>query len=436
MAESGAEQVGFGRRMKTPWSQPTRIAFRFCFVYFSLYILAGSMLGGLFLLPTAQIPVLGPIGPMGAINAWTAEVVFGVEAPFERGNSGDTLFHWVQTFWTFAAALISTAVWSVLDRRRTDYAALHKWFRLTIRFALASQMFFFGFAKVIPTQFVPPALITLVQPVGNLTLSGLLWIFVGASTPYQMFTGWAEVLAAVLLLTPRTTPLGALVCVADMVQVLVLNASYDFGLKQISFHYIVMALFLLAPDLRRLANVLLLDKPAEASAQPPLFRTAGANRLALAAQLVFGVYLAGIFIWLQARQWDAPDGPAHPRSALYGIWDIQTLEVDGEARPRELNDYDRRWRRAIFDFPDRMAFQRTDDSLVRYGTSIDPARGVVVMAKGRTATSTFTYERPAEDRLVMAGNMDGHAIRMELQLVGFDTFPLLNSRFRWVRPPE
>jgi len=31
---------------------------------------------------------------------------------------------------------------------------------------------------------------------------------------------------------------------------------------------------------------------------------------------------------------------------------------------------------------------------------------------------------------------NGHAIRMRLSLVGLDTFPLLNSGFRWVRPSD
>jgi hypothetical protein len=251
-----------------------------------------------------------------------------------------------------------------------------------------------------------------------------------------MFTGWAEVAAAVLLVIPKTTPLGALICMADMIQVFTLNAFYDFGLKQISFHYVAMSVFLLAPDLRRLANVLVLDKPAPASSQLPLFATARANRIALVVQIAFGIYLASVFTWLQAKQWDAPDGPAHARSALYGIWDIRTLEVDGQVRPTELNDYDRRWTRAIFDFPDRMMFQRTDESLARYGTAIDTDRRLLVLTKGRTGAYTFAYERPAEDRLILRGIMDDHTIQMEMQLVGLDTFPLLNSTFRWVRPPD
>jgi ureidoglycolate hydrolase len=85
-----------------------------------------------------------------------------------------------------------------------------------------------------------------------------------------------------------------------------------------------------------------------------------------------------------------------------------------------------------------MAFQRTDDSFARYGATIDGARRVLMLTKGnsRTWSASFTFERAAEDRLTLDGMMDGHAIRMRLSLVGRDAHPLLNSRFRWVRPPD
>ena len=420
-----------------PWKPATRVAFRVTFVYLALWSIANQVLGGMVLTPFGQLPSFGRVWPMSAITGWVAAHVFGVDAPFIAGNSGDTLFYWVQTAWLLAVSVGATIAWSALDTR-TDYDRLHRWFRLFIRWGLAAQMFFFGFAKVIPTQFVPPALTTIVQPIGNMTLSNLLWIFIGASTPYQMATGWAELLGAILLVFPMTTPLGAAITLFDMLQVNLLNMAYDFGLKQISFHYILMSLFLLAPDLRRIANVLVLNRAAGASTQVPIFRSAAAERRALTVQVVIGIYLAVMFAWLQVRQWDAPDGPAHPRSPLYGIWNIEQLTIDGEARPVALNDYDRRWRRAIFDFPDRMAFQRTDDTMARYDTQFDLERRSIVLRKvnSRNWISAFSYQRPADDRMILDGSMDGHEIHMELALVGRDTWPLLNSRFRWVRPPD
>src|SRR5262245_64793268 len=103
-------------------------------------------------------------------------------------------------------------------------------------------MFYFGMAKVIPSQFPPPSLATLVEPVGMLSASELLWTFIGVSTRYQMFTGWAEVAAGILLIIPVTTTIGAAVAFADMVQVFALNMAYDVGLKQIAFHLMLMSL--------------------------------------------------------------------------------------------------------------------------------------------------------------------------------------------------
>ena len=131
-------------------------------------------------------------------------------------------------------------------------------------------------------------------------------------------------------------------------------------------------------------------------------------------------------------------GDKRPKSALYGIWNIGQLSVDGEARPPELNDYDRRWRRVIFDAPGTIVFQRTDDSLASYGASIDTVRATIALTKGdsRNWRTAFTYERPAEDRLTIAGDMDGHRIEAHLRRVGLEAFPLLNSSFRWIRPHE
>src|SRR5688572_29147168 len=134
-----------------------------------------------------------------------------------------------------------------------------------------------------------------------------------------------------------------------MLQVFVLNMTYDFGLKQISFHLMLLSLYLLWPELRRLRDVVLLDRPVGPSKQPPLFRTLETNRLAVAAQVVFGVYLLAMFTSLSLRYYNGDGGAGAPKSPYYGIWNIEEMSIDGTARPAVLNDYDRRWRRVIFD---------------------------------------------------------------------------------------
>jgi len=421
------------------WSARLRTAFRFSFLYLGLFCLVTQISGSLFLIPTGSFRGFGPLWPMRPITVWIAEHFFGVTEPLVYGRySGETLFFWIQTLWLGILAVIATAIWSALDRRRENYATLHKWFRLFIRFALAASMFEYGMTKVIPTQFPRPPLNTLVTPVGNLSLSALLWTTIGSSPVYEIFTGCAELLGGILLIIPRTTTLGALICLADMTQVFVLNMTYDIGVKQISFHLILLSLFLLAPEFPRLVNFFVLNRPAAPSAQPQLFSSARANRVALAAQMVFGLYLVGTYAYINWTYWYAA-GDGRPRSPLYGIWNVNQLSIDGQAAgPPILNDYDRRWRRVIFDLPDAVAFQRVDDSFARYGASIDVYKETVALTKGNSKKwkANFTFQRPAGDQLVLDGDMDGHKIHAELQLADFDTFRLLNSRFRWVRPDE
>jgi hypothetical protein len=414
------------------------VLLRFCLTYFGLYALATQIAGGVFLLPGLSVPALGHVAPMRDVTIWLAQHVFGVRSPLVyTGNSGDTLFHWIQTGWLLVVSLVLAGTWSLAARRRAIPPTLLAWFHLFVRFALAGQMFYYGMAKVVPTQFQAPSLVTLVEPVGHLSLADLLWTFVGASTAYQMFAGLAEVLAGLLLIVPRTATLGAIVCLADMTQVFVLNMAYDFGLKQISFHLMLFSLFLLVPHIGRLVDVFVRARQVALSPLPLLFRAARANRIATAAQVCFGLYLLALFTNLSVRLWYA-EGDGRPRSPLYGIWDVEELSLDGAVTPASEADYDRRWRRVIFDAADVLVFQRTDDSFAHYGVRLDERRRTLALVKGRSRTwgATFTFARPASDRLVLAGEMDGRQVRTTLRRVELVTFRLLGSRFRWVRPPD
>src|SRR5678815_530589 len=193
-------------------------------------------------------------------------------------------------------------------------------------------------------------------------------------------------------------------------------------------HFIVLAIFLLVPDVPRLVDFFWLNRPTGAAKHPELFGTIGSNRRALVAQLIFGLYLIGMYTYINVAYWKVGGGGS-PRSPLYGIWNVEELLIDGQVRPPDLNDYDRRWRRVIFDKPGSVTFQRTDDSFARYSASFDPNGTTIALTKGesRNWKAAFTVDRPLPDRLILEGQMDGHKIRTQLQMADFDTIRLLNS---------
>ena len=422
----------------TDWSPATRIAFRFAVVYLGLFSLATQIAGSLVVVPGLPFRGLGTLPPMREITTWVATTLPGADTgAVPAAATGETIFFVAQTAWILLVAIAVTVAWTLLDRHRPHYASAHAWFRLVVRLALAGQMFEYGMTKVIPNQFEAPSLNILATPAGDLSLNTLFWTSIGAAPGYQMFTGWIELAAGVLLLLPRTTMLGALVALAATTHVLVLNLAFDIGLKITTLHLVLLSLALLAPDAPRLVRFLVLDRAPGPSMDVPLFTSPRARRIALAAPLLIGAYLVGMQTWANVSFWYAAGGGA-PVSPLYGIWNVGQLTVNGTAGPPSLNDYDRQWRRVIFDAPDRVTFQRTDDSFARYGAELDLETGRLALTKGgsRSWRSAFAIRRPSEDRLVLDGEMDGHHIHLRLERVPLDSYRLVNSPFRWIRAGE
>lgn len=432
--ETGTDQSQLGQQIRH-WSFASRVAFRFCFVYFGLYCLVTQIFTSLISPPSVEIRDASTLWPTRQIVLWTATHIFRVAKPlvYTDTGSGDKTFDWVLVACLLVFAGLATGIWSVLDHKRENYIALHKWFRLTIRFFLGGQMITYGLAKVVPSQMPFPFLTRLLEPFGNFSPMGVLWSAIGSSPAYEIFAGCAEMLGGILLIIPSTTTLGALVCLADMIQVFMLNMTYDVPVKLLSLHLILLALFLLAPDLKRLLDFFFLNRSASPSTQPALFASSRANRIAFAAQIIFGLWLLGINVYGSWVIWHAY-GDGRPKSALYGIWEVDQQSIDGEIRLPLLTD-PARWRRVIFDFPDRMAVQRMDDSFARYGASIRVLEKTLELTDDddKNWRANFTFERAAPERLTLDGNMNGHQTHLQLKLADHNKFLLVERRFQWIQ---
>jgi len=423
----------------TRWNPALRIAFRFSMVYLGLYCYATEILPGLFSAtggPGAVLPDGATIWPLRPVIFWTAAHIFHVKAPLSydiNSGTGDGMFGWVTAFCVLMIAIAATVVWSLLDRSRENYAGLHKWFRLFVRLALAEEMIGYGMVKVFVVQMVYPSLTRLVQPFGTFSPYGVLENSIGAAPAYEIFTGCAMIAAGLLLIVPRTVTLGALISLAAMIEVFMLAMTYDVVAKLFAFHLILLCCFLLAPDVPRLVRFHLLRRTSSLSAEVQLFRGVRANRIALAAQIIFGLWLIGL-AWQESRSYRNTLGGGRPLPALYGIWEVKQMSIDGQPRPPLLTD-STRWRRAIFDYPGRMAFQRIDESFVPYRASVNLPERTLALTKGsdKNWRASFTLQRPAEDQLILDGRMDNHQVHMELQLTDRNKFLLVSRGFHWVQ---
>ena len=417
------------------WRLRTRIAFRLCFLYFSLYVITTQMLGGLLILPGGSLPNLGATGYMKGVVTWTATNVFKVSSPFVTVNtgSGDKTIDWVQSFCLLIAAVVLTAVWSIADRRRDNYAGLHKWFHLFLRFAVGSTVVSYGMVKAFPLQMPAPQLTRLLEPFGHFSPMGVLWYSIGASRGYEMFCGFTELIGGILLFVPGLRVLGALVTLAASVQIFALNMTYDVPVKLFAFHLILMCLVLLAPEAKRIMRVLVLNKTAEPSTQPPLFRGVRARRVAFALQLLLGAYIVGMNFDSARKAWFTRGGGA-PKPPLYGIWNVEEMRVDGVVRSPLVNDYGR-WRRVIIQNATGMSFQRMDDTFQGYSATVDMTAKSIALtsAADKAFAAKFAIEQPDPERMVLDGTMGGQKIRLQLQRFDHTKLQLLSRGFNWIQ---
>jgi uncharacterized membrane protein YphA (DoxX/SURF4 family) len=416
------------------WSPLQCIAFRFCVVYFGLYCLLSQIINSVLTIPKVDVPDLGTLPPIRVVVFWVAAHLFHQKTPlvYSGSGSGDKVYDWVLVFCALVTAVLATAVWSGLDRKRAGYPTLHKWFWLFLRFCLAGQMLTYGFIKAFPLQMPYPYLSRLMERFGDMSPMGVLWWSVGAAPGYETFAGCAELLAGVLLMFPRTVTLGALLAVADMTQVFVMNMTYDVPVKQFSFHLILMSVLLLLPDLRRLANFFLLNRTAAPSAPAPLFESRRARRIA-------GAVIAFLWIWMIGNNlygaWDNWHhyGPAAAKSPLYGIWKIQDTTTDGKPVPMLATDA-QMWRTIVFEFPQYTEIECMDDSH-GYGTALDTKAATITLTdrRDRNWQAHFAYSRPAFDRLTLDGTAAGHHETLHLARFDEKKFLLESRGFHWVQ---
>ena len=203
---------------------------------------------------------------------------------------------------------------------------LHGLVRVLVRFFLCQMLFGYGFAKVFPLQFAEPSSFRLAQQLGDMSPMGLLWTFMGFSPSYQIFTGAIEVLGGLLLTTRRTTLLGALVTMAAMTQIFALNMCFDVPVKLYSFNYLMMAVFLAAPDLPRFIRVLVLGKAVPARPFTPLLGNATLDRIAVVLRTLLVVTMLYAQIRGSYKRWiDMYGGPPAP---VVGRWELVSMQID------------------------------------------------------------------------------------------------------------
>ncbi len=432
------------RPCATPWGVAHRVVFRFMFSFLVLVIFPFpfNSFGG-------SVYQFGLYEKMWfAAASWLCKRVLHLQ-PTPSSHAllllEDTANGYVELLCFLVLAASAAMVWTLLDRKRPDYRTLEEWIRIYARYALGFTMLGYGMDKVFALQFNTslPGPDRLAEPLGNYSPFALMWTFMGYSKPYTIFAGAGEVIGGVLLLFPKTTTLGAIIVCGVMANVLALDFSYGVGLRTLVSLYLVMAIFILLPDLKRLMSVFVFNKPAPAAnlASPIPDHWLRRSRPALHLGIVvFALY----FFAGPGLKWPRERGRS-PQSPLYGLYQIEGLIRNGQSEPQK----DSNWRRVIFEQKGDMTVLTMDDSTHYYGADVDTANNTVTISgeypeirsrsRGDTnaeiehiPTSTLTYSQPDSDHLEFRGALAGETVVIDMRKVDISKFTLVSRGFRWI----
>ncbi len=367
---------------------------------------------------------------------WVGGRILHVEVIIQPTGSGDTMRAYVGCLCAVVIAAVAAALWTgvvlLVQRWKPDWGPdrrLHALIRVHVRFFLCVMLLGYGFAKVFPLQFPEPSSFRLGQQLGDMSPMGLLWTFMGFSPRYQIFTGAVEALAGLLLTTRRTTLLGALVTLVGMTHIFALNMCFDVPVKLYSFNYLMMAVFLVAPELPRFIRVLVLGKAAPEEPFTPLLGNVKLDRLAVVLRTLLVVALLYGQIQRGYKRWsDINGGPPAP---VVGRWELVTMQVD---KTEPGNDDPLNW--SWLDFSNRktMRLAGPKPPTVAYLITWDTPGKKLTLAKVRDPkwSATFKYDLPEPEKLELEGSMDGKAITATLKRAPEKRHELMNRDFHWI----
>jgi hypothetical protein len=411
------------------WTLAEKINFRFLFVFFLLFIIVEN--NGAF--PFFDVLMQYPTEGLHAFVVWLGKNV--LRLPYDivhfTYGSGDTTYDYILVLCCFVIAVISTIIWSLVDRESESYPKLYYWLTVIVRFYVGLMLISYGMVKIFKLQFPSPYLYRLLQPYGDSSPMGLAWTFLGFSKGYNYFMGFAEV-AAGLLLFRRTTTFGALLTMMTAANVMAINYFYDVPVKILSTALFVLSLFLASRDLKRLVTFFF---SGQAVALPKIPYPYAANRKMNIARIATKVIVIGYILTMsiiQGIQFEKLYGESAPKLKLYGVYNVETFVLGQDTLPPIMTDT-LRWKKFAINNLTQARIYHVNDSIGKYQTQIDTTKQSIILSMGAIEYK-LTYQQKDSVNFRFVGLLQRDSIAITLRKVKFrpEDFRLMGREFHWI----
>ncbi|MAQ74868.1 MAG: hypothetical protein CL613_00880, partial [Aquimarina sp.] len=340
-------------------------------------------------------------------------------------------YSYLVVFVIFIMSALGTIVWSLLDKRRTNYNNLYYVLTTAIRYYVALMFINYGLVKVIQLQFPAPQFYRLMQPYGESSPMGLAWTFLGFSEGYNLFMGIAEVLAG-LLLFRRTMTFGAVITLMTAMNVMAVNYFFDIPVKILSTHLVLMTLFLLGRDLRKVLEFFVTHKVVNRLTviqMPKLDKPIKTGLMIFKGLILAYVLGYGFYSVTNSRK---VYGNMAPKPPLYGVYDIMYVEVNGNL----VTDYrnDKLWKRMIFEREESASILKMNNDKEYYKIEVDTAQQNIRFFPSGNTQDFFDLKYTTKKGKILDFHYTykNDTISGQTRRLDKEDFQLMNRGFHWI----
>jgi hypothetical protein len=404
-----------------PWTYLKMVAFRLLATYILIYVGASGW------------ELTGLPNPLESLIKWVGRTLLHINTRMDTRDtgSGDTSYMYVLTFVQIVLALIASIIWTVADNKRNNYNKLLYWVTAIVRYYLAFFLLVYGYSKFNHGQFPAPDLDRLLETYGESSPMGLAWSFLGFSSAYGIFMGFFESLGGALMLFRRTTVFGACIATTVTANVVAINFCYDVPVKLFSSHLLLLCLFILLTEGKRLLDFFLFNKPIKPADLTPIFTSKKWLRARIVLKSVFIPLITlaplALIIYEQAEYGD------EPKSALYGIYYVQDFVRNNDTLPAVATDSSR-WDKLVMEYEGsatvfNMARQKKYANL-----KIDTAQKTITIYTYKDSAKknyTLSYTKTG-GFLTLQGVYKGDSLYVSMQRLDDKKILLTHRGFHWI----
>lgn len=404
------------------WRPLQKFTFRVVFIFIPLFAVSFSFPHPLLPDPGFYTQVYFEKG-----SAWFGKNILGLSHHYATQLVSDSTGFYVNALFVLTVAVLASVVWSLADKRCNHCRLLYHCLRVGARYYLCTQWFTYGFSKLFKWQFYLPEPNTLYTPFGQLSPDILYWSTMGLSRTYSVLTGSIEVVAGLLLLFRRTALLGAAISLAALLNIFIVNLSFDISVKLYTLFLLLLCAVVLMPGAKGLWAAFLQRRYVPVVPQPTAPLKYRRAYIVLKVLVILLMVVDGLALYIQSGNYNDDE---QPRPPLHGAYDVTLFVKEGDTVLPLITDTSC-LRRVFVHRQGYFITQAMNDELKDYELRTDTTTQTLwISAPGDSVEYPLRYTvQPGF--LEISGPVDGKEVFMKLKKLATESLPARSNPFHW-----